>query len=261
MQTEASLQIEVGKKLADSVSTHGKLMAFASDINSRFQKSIEGIFLNRQLYSVNFNKIFDEYRNKIRTIGDHIFYIRDNDILPAVKAANASLEEIHGLPFEVDLLRLKVRAQSLDETLTMLKESRFDQILNSLDNLTESLDSQFALDLKANEPAGGDCKVVLMAVQSKLATDYLIGAEAGAVGTGQAVNIVHNDNLYPDYLGKNSKNLMESLLASVARLASKEELDRLHLAVESLRNKNLISEDSSMMVNDFLDSNKLKFVS
>ncbi len=261
MQTEASLQIEVGKKLADSVSTHGKLMAFASDINSRFQKSIEGIFLNRQLYSVNFNKIFDEYRNKIRTIGDHIFYIRDNDILPAVKAANASLEEIHGLPFEVDLLRLKVRAQSLDETLTMLKESRFDQILNSLDNLTESLDSQFALDLKATEPAGGECKVVLMAIQSKLATDYLIGAEAGAVGTGQAVNIVHNENLYPDYLGKNSKNLMERLLASVARLANKEELDRLHLAVESLRNKNLISEDSSMMVNDFLDSNKLKFVS
>jgi vacuolar-type H+-ATPase subunit H len=259
LQTEASLQIEVGKKIADSVSTHGKLMAFASDINSRFQKSIEGVFLNRQLYSVNFNKIFDEYRNKIRTIGEHIFYIRDNDILPAVKAANASLEEIHGLPFEVDLLRLKVRAQSLDETLTMLKESRFDQILNSLDNLTESLNSQFALDVKADSTS--DCSVVMMGVQSKLATDYLIGAEASPVGAKQAVNLSHHDNLYAELLGKSSKNVMEKLLSSAARVPSKDELDRLHTAVENLKKKNLISEENSLMVNEFLDSGNLKFVS
>ena len=261
LQTEASLQIEVGKKIADSVSTHGKLMAFASDINSRFQKSIEGIFLNRQLYSVNFNKIFDEYRNKIRTIGEHIFYVRDNDILPAVKAANASLEEIHGLPFEVDLLRLKVRAQSLDETLTMLKESRFDQILNSLDNLTESLNSQFALDVKAGSGSGNDCSVVMMGVQSKLATDYLIGVEASPVDASQAVNLTHHDTMYSELLGKNSKNLMEKLLASAARIPSVEELDRLHTAVENLKNKNLISEENSLMVNEFLDSGNLKFVS
>lgn len=259
LQTEASLQIEVGKKIADSVSTHGKLMAFASDINSRFQKSIEGVFLNRQLYSVNFNKIFDEYRNKIRTIGEHIFYIRDNDILPAVKAANASLEEIHGLPFEVDLLRLKVRAQSLDETLTMLKESRFDQILNSLDNLTESLNSQFALDVKTDSTS--DCSVVMMGVQSKLATDYLIGAEASPVGAKQAVNLSHHDSLYAELLGKSSKNVMEKLLSSAARVPSKEELDRLHIAVENLKQKNLISEENSLMVNEFLDSGNLKFVS
>ena len=261
LQTEASLQIEVGKKIADSVSTHGKLMAFASDINSRFQKSIEGIFLNRQLYSVNFNKIFDEYRNKIRTIGEHIFYIRDNDILPAVKAANASLEEIHGLPFEVDLLRLKVRAQSLDETLTMLKESRFDQILNSLDNLTENLNSQFALDVKSGSSSNSDCSVVMMGIQSKLATDYLLGVEASPINSGQAVNLTHHDILYPELLGKNSKSLMESLLSSAARIPSNEELERLHIAVANLKKKNLISEENSLMVNEFLDSGNLKFVS
>ena len=259
LQTEASLQIEVGKKIADSVSTHGKLMAFASDINSRFQKSIEGIFLNRQLYSVNFNKIFDEYRNKIRTIGEHIFYIRDNDILPAVKAANASLEEIHGLPFEVDLMRLKVRAQSLDETLTMLKESRFDQILNSLDNLTESLNSQFALDMITG--SSNDCWVVMMGVQSKLATDYLIGTEASAVGVNQAVNLSHHDNLYAELLGKSSKNVMEKLLSSASKTPTNDELDRLHIAVENLKRKNLISEENSLMVNEFLDSGNLKLVS
>ena len=261
LQTEASLQIEVGKKIADSVSTHGKLMAFASDINSRFQKSIEGIFLNRQLYSVNFNKIFDEYRNKIRTIGEHIFYIRDNDILPAVKAANASLEEIHGLPFEVDLLRLKVRAQSLDETLTMLKESRFDQILNALDNLTDILNSQFALNVKAGSSANTDCSVVMMGVQSKLATDYLLGVEAAPVQSNQAVNLTHHDNLYSELLGKNGKNMMEKLLSSASRIPTQEELDRLHAAVESLKNKNMISEENSLMVNEFLDSSNLKFVS
>ena len=261
LQTEASLQIEVGKKIADSVATHGKLMAFASDINSRFNKSIEGIFLNRQLYSVNFNKIFDEYRNKIRTIGEHIFYIRDNDILPAVKAANASLEEIHGLPFEVDLLRLKVRAQSLDETLNMLKESRFDQILNSIDSLSETLNSHFSLNVTTRSSESDEYSVVVMGIKSKLTTDYLVGTEACPIDDGQPVNLHHQDTLYPEFLDSNSKNIMERLLSSAARTPNKEELDRLFIAVGNLKAKNLISEEGSIMISDFLESNNLKFVS
>lgn len=261
LQTEATLQIEVGKKLAETVSTHGKLMAFASDINSRFQKSIEGVFLNRQLYTVNFNKIFDEYRNKIRTIGQHIFYIRDNDIHPAVQAAHAPLEEIHGLPFEVDLMRLKVRAQSLDETLTMLKASRFDQILYSLDNLESDLNSNHALTLKKDSTPQSHCSAVMMGLQSKLATDYLIGAHASEVGAKQFVKLKRHDSSYPELFGQKAKEVMQQLLATVSRSPNEEEIERLHSAVSSLRQKNLISEESAQLISEFLDSGNLKLVS
>jgi hypothetical protein len=259
LQTQATLHIEIGKKIAECVSTHGKLMAFATDVNSRFQKSIEGIFLNRQLYTVNFNKIFDEYRNKIRTIGEHIFYIRENDILPAVKAANTSLEEIHSLPFEVDLMRLKVRAQSLDETLTMLKESRFDQILNSLNDLNENLNSHFALDGLKGVISANDCQIVMMGIQSKLATNFLIGAKAFAVGSTQAVNLTYQDDVFPELLGSNGKRVIGELLSSATRAANEEEVARLHSATERLKSKGLISNESSSMLNDFLNSGNLKF--
>jgi hypothetical protein len=260
LQTEATLQIEVGKKIAETVSTRGKLMAFASDINGRFQKSIEGIFLNRNLYSLNFNKIFDEYRNKIRTIGQHIFYIRDNDIHPAVQAAHAPLEEIHGLPFEVDLMRLKVRAQSLDETLTMLKESRFDQVLNSLDNLEADLNSNYALALNKDSTPVIHCNVVMMGLQSKLATHYLLGAQASEVGANHFVNLTHQDSLYPELFGKKAKDLMQQLLESASRSLKVEELIRLHSAVQSLQQKKLISEESALLVSEFLESDNLKLV-
>ena len=100
-----------------------------------------------------------------------------------------------------------------------------------------------------------------MGVHSKLATDYLLGVDASPVRSEQAVNLNHHDNLYPELLGKNSKNLMEKLLSSAARVPTKEELDRLHSAVENLKRKNFISEESSLMVNEFLDSGNLKFVS
>jgi hypothetical protein len=54
---------------------------------------------------------------------------------------------------------------------------------------------------------------------------------------------------------------MEKLLASASRIPAKGELDRLHAAVESLKKKNLISEENSLMVNEFIDSGNLKFVS
>jgi hypothetical protein len=54
---------------------------------------------------------------------------------------------------------------------------------------------------------------------------------------------------------------MEKLLSSASRIPTKEELNRLHIAVENLKKKNLISVENSLMVNDFLDSGNLKFVS
>jgi len=257
LQTEATLQVEVGKKIADTASTHGKLKAFAKDIGERFNKSIEGFYLNRQLYNVNFKKIFDEYTNKIRTIGSHIFEIRDQDITPAIKAAETPLEEIHGLPIEVDLMRLKIRSQNLDETLKILKESRFDQVLNSIDSLEKTLESQFNLECKEIIKDEYLLSVVL-ATSSPISTDILVGQKAEIIDKSQSVNLKNNiDTSFME-----SKFVRDSLLnfADKKRALTTEEIARMLQAARNLVKKNLLSQEGVTLFEDFISSNNLKIV-
>lgn len=261
LQTEASLQIEVGKKIADSVSTHGKLMAFAKDIKNRFERSIEGFYFNRQLYNVNFKKIFDEYTFKLRTIGEHIFFVRDNDISPAIKAAEAPLEEIHGLPMEVDLYRLKVRAENLDEVLQILKDSRFDRVLNSLDSLEGTLEGQFGIESSSESTPNTTLSTVVLATSSPIATDILVGRSAKLVSDGQSVNL---DSANPELAVFESKKAQDYLFDAVAnkqkRDPTPEEMGALLKAAASLAQKKLISEEGVALFEDFISSGNLKIV-
>jgi len=77
----------------------------------------------------------------MHTIGEHIFQIKLEDIAPAEKAALVPYEQAHALPLEMDLQRLAVRSQNLDETLNLLKSSRLDDVVNSLDSLKKLLAS------------------------------------------------------------------------------------------------------------------------
>ena len=261
LQTEANLQIEVGKKMADSVSTHGKLMAFAKDIDNRFEKSIEGFYLNRQLYNVNFNKIFDEYANKLRTIGQHIFFIRDNDILPAIEAAQAPLEEIHGLPMEVDLFRLKVRAENLDEVLQILKDSRFYKVLKSIELLEGTLDSQYGIKSTNTETSTDVFSTVVMATYSPLGTDILVGRNAQIVSGGKPVNFDPNNSELEVF---ESKKASAYLVAAAERREKRDptpsEMGRLLKAAGSLAQRKLISDDAVSLLEDFFSSGNLKLV-
>ena len=261
LQTEASLQIEVGKKIADSVSTHGKLMAFAKDIKNRFEKSIEGFYFNRQLYNVNFKKIFDEYTFKLRTIGEHIFFVRDNDISPAIKAAEAPLEEIHGLPMEVDLYRLKVRAENLDEVLQILKDSRFDKVLNSLDSLEGTLDGRFGIEFSGQPTPNTALSTVVLATTSPIATDILVGRNAMSVSDGQSVNL---DSANTELAVFESKKAQDYLFAAVSKKEKRdptpEEMGALLKAAASLAQKKLISEEGVALFEDFIGSGNLKIV-
>jgi hypothetical protein len=260
LQTESTLQIEVAKKMADSSATHGKLMAFARDIKNQFERSIESFYLNRQLYNVNFKKIFDEYTNKLRTIGEHIFFIRDNDISPAIKAAEAPLQEIHGLPMEVDLFRLKVRAENLDEVLQILKDSRFDKVLNSLDSLESVLEAQFGLG--ASNPSSTETlSTVVLATTSPIATDLLVGREALPISGGQSVNL---NDANAELSVFESKKAQDYLFAAVAnkekRDPTPEEMGALLKAASNLARKKLISEEGVALFEDFIGSGNLKIV-
>jgi hypothetical protein len=261
LQTEASLQIEVGKKMADSLSTHAKLMAFARDIKNRFEKSLEFVYLNRQLYNVNFQKIVDEYTNKLKTIGEHIFLIRDSDISPAIEAAHAPLDQIHGLPMEVDLYRLKVRSENLEEVLNILKESRFDKVVNSINSLETTLETQYALNKNiTNSSQSKQLSVVGLATISPIATDILVGAKALEVEKGQLVNI-ENSSSYNSYQSNKVESLIMNVVSSSeATELTIDEIKDLIEAAKRLVDKKMISNESLSMFEDFLGSGNLKFV-
>ena len=262
LQTEATLQIEIGKKMADSMATHGKLMAFANDIKNRFERSLEGFYLNRQLYNVNFKKIFDEYSNKLKTIGEHIFSVRDNDIAPAIDAAQLPLEEIHGLPFEVDLFRLKVRAENLDQALQILKDSRFDKVLQSINSLENKLNTQFGLKSLGADPRQQNLAAVVLATESPISKDFLVGRDVQVVGDNQSINVSPGNSA----LAALSSVKAQQLISDVGRLKERrgltpEEMGRLVTAAGSLAQRNLISKEAVTLFEDFISSGNLRVVS
>ena len=262
LQTESTLQIEVGKKISDGVALQGKLAAFAKDIQSRFQKSIEGFFLNRQLYNVNFKKIYDEYENKIKTIGEHIFYIRDNDIRPAVEASENTLEQIHSLPIEVDLYRLQIRKENLDGMLSILKSSRLDSILSSIEDLESTIHTNYSVDTHIDySGAGSSYAVQGILTESKLASDVNIDSIANTIERGQSTNISSPSNDLNAYQSPSTLELIKSKLAnSTPRDATPEEFKQLLDATKNLVSRKLISQESLALMEDFLSSGNLKFI-
>jgi hypothetical protein len=260
LQTESALQIEIGKKVAESTSLRSKLDAFGADIKVRFEKSIEAAGINRELYNLNFAKIHDEYQNKIHTIGEHIFQIRMEDIAPAEKAARVPYETAHALPIEMDLKRLELRSQNLDETLTMLKASRLDEVVNSIAELEGVLS---AYSLGQSSPGAGPEAVMVEALvtRSAVQSSVLAGQQAQPVNANAAVSLTLCDTSLSHF----DSPAMHQKIALVldrqqSRSASQAERNELSQAAQALLDQGLISREALTLFKDFLDADKLNVV-
>ena len=258
VQTESNLQIEVGKKVADATGLKGKLEAFFSDIRSRFDRSLMGVAINRELYNHNFQKITDDYDSKLRTIGEHIFRIKLEDIAPAVKAARVPYEDAHSLPIEMDLKRLSARSANLDETLQLLKTSRLDEVIHSLDSLDDTL-KRYTAPASAKARPNRDLCVQGLAISSANTLTVLCGHAALRGSDQQAVSLQVSDDSLTPFHGEAAKRRIRSNLQNKRhRALSSDEVVRLSKAAAALLEKNLISKDAKALFEDFLGSNKLK---
>jgi hypothetical protein len=257
-QTAADIQMEIGKKLADAAAAKAKLGAFTRDIDARFDKSLEGIYQNRLLYSLNFTKIFDEYANKLRTIGDHIFRIKNQDLEPAKRAAEVSPEQLHNLPIEVDMYRLRVRSENLDGTLSLLKTNRLEEVLESTTRLERGLRQAFAVD----KVSGTDEAAVYgMATMSKLGSSLFIAATAQSAGETQGINIAPPTGGFEMFSAEASKARVEAAMKSAkTRRATGDEVKRLAAASRRLHDRGLLSQEALVMFEDFLGQDALQFV-
>jgi len=175
LQLRSELQLELGRKLNVARSASAKFKKFFQDIRSRFEKSIELVFMNRMDYDYLFNQIFDEYQNKIRTIGEHIFQIRD-EIRLVESSSSQSPETIYSLPMEVDLYRLDIRSEELDQTVSMLEASRLQEIKSSLNELKSAISMlSYQQEIATEDRAGLEA---LYVTSSSGDQDLLLAAKA-----------------------------------------------------------------------------------
>jgi hypothetical protein len=257
LQTESTMQIEIGKKVAEAQSNKTKLENFVQDIKTRFEKSIESAAINRELYDLNFQKILDEFDNKIQTIGSHIFQIRHEDIAPAERAAQIAYQAAHNLPIEMDLHRLDIRSQNLDQSLSMLKSSRLDEVLHSQARNDAQLQA-FA----GNFPAQAPQELVIEAIytSSPLQQKLLAGLSAQPCGTSAVDLQPLSAELQALSAAPTVQTVARNIPVAQAKVASSAEVVEMAKAARVLRSKGLISEDAATMFEDFIGSGQLKIV-
>jgi hypothetical protein len=133
---------------------------FSNEIESRFEKAVESVYLNRELYDEHFGRIFDESENKVRTIGEHIFKVLEEDFIPTVeqrlKIPRSAYQQ---LAMAVDAKRVQERSRQLDADLATLYDNTLVPLLDMHHEFEMELAAEYAVEAKvSNEdiliPAG-----------------------------------------------------------------------------------------------------------
>ena len=255
LQLRSELQLELGRKLNVARSASAKFKQFFQDIKTRFEKSVEGVFINRMEYDERFNQIFDEYENKIRTIGEHIFQIRD-EIRLVETSSSQSLESIYSLPMEVDLYRLDMRSEELDQTVSMLEVSRLSEIRSSLDELKAAVSAlSYQQGLPNDQRSGLEALYVTSSTGEQ---DLLLAAQAlrspgGSITVDNSILENPDSDLSADIV----KTAVEALTARQKRQLGEEEYDELREAIKTLSEDGIISPDDAALASAVVDSRKV----
>lgn len=257
VQTEAGLQVEIGKKIGEVKATFAKIQAFGNDIELRYEKSIVNAGVNTNLYDVNFDKIFTEYNNKVQTIGSHIFSIWDDVVQPAQAMAAIDPDEFFDVAIAVDLKRLKTRADHLDGTLRLLRSTRLDEILNSLHALDERLSKEFQLAVKSESHSVG--LIEALACLSQGGRSMAVGLMASGPDSKGGTRFSDSAPGLERYTSEQAFNLVTKVIdGQTKRKASDGELEELAVAAQKLVAKQMISQDDMLMFLDFLEQEELQ---
>lgn len=259
LQTKAGLQIEIGKKLADLKGLRDKLRAFDKDIRARYEKAIEGKRHNQELYNLNFGRIFDEYDHKVRTIGEHIFELRELDFGHVEEATNTSAEDIHNLPMDVDLQRLKVRSETLDQSLAILRATRLDKILHSVSSLDRLVREKHGIP--PAQSSDSTAAVVGLAVLSPIGCELHVASQLVTGTSTEPPRLKPSGKDFDLYASAKAKERVKAMVERRAGLvASAAQVKRLFDATQRLRGRGVITAESESLLEDFLGRGQLRMV-
>jgi len=263
LQTEADLQVIVGRQLGEAKALGGKIQAFKADIDSRYKESMNSVGLNWHLYNEHFGKIFAEFQSKLLTIGNHIYRIKEEDISLAEEAASVPIQVTHGLPLDVDRDRIEGRKASLDDSLALLKASRLDEVVQATRMLDGVLQHRFGIGLPADTEVES-LEVNGYACVSETGTSLFVDctAQEMKVEDGKATSLISPT---PDDLGSFSnpqtvKGVTAAINAARSLAPEATDFQRILAAADRLLARQSITREGHGLLQDFLGRGLLETV-
>lgn len=147
--SRAVVQMEVIRLLNEARGPVERVRGFTDEIDQRFAKAVENVFFVRGQYDQLISTAMGEYDSKLRTIGEHIFAVYEQDFRawaeePMARAPEAELD----LGLSVDEKRIEARAEVLETNLDAVGTERLDPLLEANRSLEHQLAARFSTRLE-----------------------------------------------------------------------------------------------------------------
>lgn len=150
--TDALVEVEYLRLYNEARAPMRFIEDFGAEIDERFTKGVEGVHINRELYDQHFRRIHQESDNKVRTIGEHIFRILEEDFEPTVQhRLNVPKSSYQALALEVDARRVDERSRQLDADLRDMFEDCMTPLLEMHHRFETVLAAEHAIDATGNQ--------------------------------------------------------------------------------------------------------------
>jgi hypothetical protein len=158
----------------------------------------------------------------------------------------------------MDLTRLAARSRNLDQTVELLRKSRVDEALSSLDDVERDL---AGFDAGCPVPAANiELCVEAVAIYSASGSTFYAGMDAQPIADGEAIKLGHVADLGVYASREGHARVADMLAAAGRRTASAEEVKAIARAAADLAARKLISADAKEQITGFLNAGKLKMV-
>ncbi|MBI4700137.1 MAG: hypothetical protein HY744_03045 [Deltaproteobacteria bacterium] len=143
--TSAVVQMEVIRLLNEAKGPIERAKGFVQEIDQRFAKAIENVAFVQAQYDELLAKVTAEYDRKLRTIGEHIFRIYEQDFRERAEIPMTTPAEAHlDLALAVDERWLKARSDGLETNLAELGEAVLEPLLRAHAEFEDALAGQLA---------------------------------------------------------------------------------------------------------------------
>jgi hypothetical protein len=149
---QALVQTEVIRLLHEAKEPNERVHTFAEEIEERFAKTLENVFLVRSQYDQLLGVAMNEYEAKLKVIGEHIYGMYEDDFrqfaeVPLCDPTGRRVE----LPISLDELRLEQRHAALESRFDKLGDELMEPILEAHRTLEHSLATRFSVPIETSE--------------------------------------------------------------------------------------------------------------
>jgi hypothetical protein len=159
-------------------------------------------------------------------------------------------------------MRLKMRAESLDECLELLKAARLDDILLSLNKLSGQLETEYRV-VPGDKKAGPVSFAHGLLVRSEGVQELILESRLTISGSGgdQKIVLTPPKDDFSRYHQNGARRALEASLAKrKERPCTEAEKEAFRLAAAKLAQRGIISHENQALFQDFINGKLLHFV-